>query len=260
MGAPAVSRAHDAEAHGAGARNARRHRLPAADHRRSRSPKSAASTPSGVLNTLLERHLIKIVGRKQVVGRPFLYATTKEFLIRFGLNDLRICRRSKTWPKRSASRRRFSSSRRRRAKSCCRSRSPSRATRPRRVDALKAPRHEGLRRIDALDATGVRLVSSWCPCACCRVAVRSPELPLAAAATSSCVNSRHRPSFSLASRIGPIATRLRCVDRMADRVAHLSHLAVAPFADRDDAAWPPWPSRLSAAAAGSRRLRCAGRR
>src|SRR6185503_19868552 len=43
---------------------------------------------SGVLNTLLERHLIKIVGRKQVVGRPFLYTTTKEFLIRFGLNDL----------------------------------------------------------------------------------------------------------------------------------------------------------------------------
>ena len=43
---------------------------------------------SGVLNTLLERGLIKIVGRKQVVGRPFLYATTREFLIRFGLNDL----------------------------------------------------------------------------------------------------------------------------------------------------------------------------
>ena len=43
---------------------------------------------SGVLNTLLERHLIKIVGRKPVVGRPFLYATTKDFLIRFGLNDL----------------------------------------------------------------------------------------------------------------------------------------------------------------------------
>jgi len=43
---------------------------------------------SGVLATLLERHLIKIVGRKQIVGRPFLYATTKEFLIRFGLNDL----------------------------------------------------------------------------------------------------------------------------------------------------------------------------
>jgi len=44
---------------------------------------------SGVLSTLLDRHLIKIVGRKNVVGRPFLYATTREFLIRFGLNDLR---------------------------------------------------------------------------------------------------------------------------------------------------------------------------
>jgi len=43
---------------------------------------------AGVLGTLLERHLIKIVGRKNVVGRPFLYATTQEFLIRFGLRDL----------------------------------------------------------------------------------------------------------------------------------------------------------------------------
>jgi segregation and condensation protein B len=43
---------------------------------------------SGVLNTLLERHLVKIVGRKNVVGRPFLYGTTRDFLIRFGLNDL----------------------------------------------------------------------------------------------------------------------------------------------------------------------------
>ena len=43
---------------------------------------------AGVLNTLLERGLNKIVGPKQVVGRPFLYATTREFLIRFGLNDL----------------------------------------------------------------------------------------------------------------------------------------------------------------------------
>jgi segregation and condensation protein B len=43
---------------------------------------------TGVLSTLLERHLIKIVGRKNVIGRPFLYGTTKEFLIRFGLNDL----------------------------------------------------------------------------------------------------------------------------------------------------------------------------
>jgi segregation and condensation protein B len=42
----------------------------------------------GVLGTLIERKLIKIVGRKQVVGRPFLYGTTREFLERFGLNDL----------------------------------------------------------------------------------------------------------------------------------------------------------------------------
>ncbi|MBI2833064.1 MAG: SMC-Scp complex subunit ScpB [Acidobacteria bacterium] len=43
---------------------------------------------SGVLATLLERRLIKIAGRKPVVGRPFLYATTREFLVRFGLKDL----------------------------------------------------------------------------------------------------------------------------------------------------------------------------
>jgi segregation and condensation protein B len=43
---------------------------------------------SGVLSTLMERHLIKIVGRKNVIGRPFMYGTTREFLIRFGLKDL----------------------------------------------------------------------------------------------------------------------------------------------------------------------------
>ena len=43
---------------------------------------------AGVLGTLIERRLVKIVGRKQVVGRPFLYGTTREFLERFGLNDL----------------------------------------------------------------------------------------------------------------------------------------------------------------------------
>jgi len=44
---------------------------------------------SGVLSTLIERRLIKVVGRKKVIGRPFLYATTQEFLIRFGLSDLK---------------------------------------------------------------------------------------------------------------------------------------------------------------------------
>jgi segregation and condensation protein B len=43
---------------------------------------------SGVLSTLVERKLIRAAGRKAVVGRPFLYATTREFLLRFGLNDL----------------------------------------------------------------------------------------------------------------------------------------------------------------------------
>jgi segregation and condensation protein B len=47
-----------------------------------------AVNTSGVLATLMERKLIKIAGRKAVVGRPFLYATTREFLMRFGLNDL----------------------------------------------------------------------------------------------------------------------------------------------------------------------------
>jgi segregation and condensation protein B len=43
---------------------------------------------TGVVGTLLERGVVKIAGRKQVVGRPFLYATTREFLDRFGLKDL----------------------------------------------------------------------------------------------------------------------------------------------------------------------------
>src|SRR5215207_1486711 len=46
------------------------------------------SSSGGVLSTLADRRLIKTVGRKQVVGRPFMYATTREFLDRFGLNDL----------------------------------------------------------------------------------------------------------------------------------------------------------------------------
>jgi segregation and condensation protein B len=43
---------------------------------------------SGVLRTLLERRLIRIAGRKLVVGKPFLYATTREFLMHFGLKSL----------------------------------------------------------------------------------------------------------------------------------------------------------------------------
>ena len=43
---------------------------------------------SGVLGTLIDRKLITTAGRKDVIGRPILYKTTKEFLLRFGLNDL----------------------------------------------------------------------------------------------------------------------------------------------------------------------------
>jgi len=43
---------------------------------------------SGVLKTLLERRLVKIVGRKEAVGKPMLYGTTQEFLQYFGLRDL----------------------------------------------------------------------------------------------------------------------------------------------------------------------------
>jgi segregation and condensation protein B len=43
---------------------------------------------SGVLATLIERKLITTAGRKQVIGRPMLYKTTKDFLLRFGLSDL----------------------------------------------------------------------------------------------------------------------------------------------------------------------------
>jgi segregation and condensation protein B len=42
----------------------------------------------GVIGTLLDRKLITTAGRKQVIGRPILYKTTKEFLLRFGLKDV----------------------------------------------------------------------------------------------------------------------------------------------------------------------------
>jgi segregation and condensation protein B len=49
-----------------------------------RSVSSAA-----VLKTLLERRLIRMAGRKPVVGKPFLYCTTREFLMHFGLESVR---------------------------------------------------------------------------------------------------------------------------------------------------------------------------
>jgi segregation and condensation protein B len=43
---------------------------------------------SGVLATLIDRKLITTAGRKAVIGRPILYKTTKDFLLRFGLKDV----------------------------------------------------------------------------------------------------------------------------------------------------------------------------
>ncbi len=43
---------------------------------------------SGVISTLLDKHLVTTAGRKEVIGRPILYKTSKEFLMRFGLSDL----------------------------------------------------------------------------------------------------------------------------------------------------------------------------
>jgi segregation and condensation protein B len=44
--------------------------------------------PAAALKTLLERRMLRIAGRKEVVGRPFLYATTRDFLMHFGLRGL----------------------------------------------------------------------------------------------------------------------------------------------------------------------------
>lgn len=43
---------------------------------------------ASVLNTLLEKKLVTTAGRKAVVGTPFVYRTTPDFLVRFGLNEL----------------------------------------------------------------------------------------------------------------------------------------------------------------------------
>ena len=44
--------------------------------------------PAAILNALLDRRLVRVLGRKKVVGKPFLYGTSREFLVRFGLNSL----------------------------------------------------------------------------------------------------------------------------------------------------------------------------
>lgn len=43
---------------------------------------------SGVVRTLLDRKLVRVAGRKNVVGKPFLYRTSREFLVHFGLDRI----------------------------------------------------------------------------------------------------------------------------------------------------------------------------
>ena len=43
---------------------------------------------SGVIKTLLDKKFVATAGRKEVLGRPILYKTTKDFLVHFGLNDI----------------------------------------------------------------------------------------------------------------------------------------------------------------------------
>ena len=49
---------------------------------------SAEFMPAGVIKTLLDKKFVTTAGRKDVLGRPILYRTTREFLIHFGLKDL----------------------------------------------------------------------------------------------------------------------------------------------------------------------------
>ena len=81
-------------------------RTPSAGYRR-RDRGGSERRNTRVLNTLLERHPPSRSSGQQVVGRPFMYATTKEFpFIRFGLNDLTELPKVEIWRERLASTRR----------------------------------------------------------------------------------------------------------------------------------------------------------
>ena len=70
-----------------GARDARDHRVPSADHLPEIQDIRGVNS-SSVLKTLFEKKLITTAGKKPVVGTPFFYRTTQDFLVRFGLNEL----------------------------------------------------------------------------------------------------------------------------------------------------------------------------
>ena len=168
---------------------------------------------SGVLNTLLERHLIKIVGRKPVVGRPFMYATTKEFLIRFGLNDLNDLPKVEDMAEALGL-----------EAPILIERAPTEEMLP-----LDEPDEEARGRSGRLGTLintegtlrtlhGFKDRSSALPvwvllCVLCVLGVGprhvSERRAFLSRSTSSSLSSRQNPTFSFESRIGPIATRLR---------------------------------------------------
>ena len=71
-----------------GARDAGDRRLPPADHAARDQLPARRQLRRRWCRTLLERKLVAVAGRKQVVGTPLLYRTSKEFLVHFGLSDL----------------------------------------------------------------------------------------------------------------------------------------------------------------------------
>ena len=167
---------------------------------------------SGVLSTLLERHLIKIVGRKNVVGRPFLYATTKEFLIRFGLKDLSDLPKIEDMAE-------------------------ALGFDPPAGLIEQTPREDVLP-LDEPESGGRgagRRVADFLQ--------RRVDSPPAR------VSSRHSPGLQppVAERADPRARQRP--HRVADRLAHPPHLAVASFADGEQQHARPSPSRRAACSA-----------
>ncbi len=181
---------------------------------------------SGVLNTLLERHLIKIVGRKQVVGRPFMYATTKEFLIRFGLNDLTDLPKVEDMAEalgldapilieQTPSEEMLPLD------------EPETTARDDRASRIPSSAHEDTEGHEVQNVLGCSFVSFVSfvldPRASRLLFAGAPDL------LSSSARASARASTAVADR--PDRDALQVIDRMADRVAHVPHLAVASFAD-----------------------------
>ena len=179
---------------------------------------------SGVLSTLLERHLIKIVGRKNVVGRPFMYATTKEFL-----DPLRP---------------------------------EGPADLPKIEDMAEALGFDPPGRAHRADAERGRAAAGRDGRGGARRRRRGSRA--CSFVTSAALESRHSPGREPAIADRADAGARQRLHRMADGFAHAAHLSVASLADRDQqharvlGARAPWPRVSSVASAGSVRWPSSG--